>query len=418
MAHLSLAQAVQLSLQSHLQTRLSHERIRESEARLEQSWAALNPQVHFTMGQYNRTLNLASQGLSGPNVPIPTVVGPFYSFDSRIQMLYNFLDSANHWKVRSSEISAEISRQDELLSRQTVGVLTSLAYVQLISAQQSLQAGLADLELSEKLVQLARHQKEVGVAAGIDVTRAETQQVEQTLRQRALLEQLQRARLELARLTGLPLNSPIEPAPSAMPPMGAELTPDSATRRALEHRVELQLARLRENHLHSQVSAEQAQNAPRLGVLADYGFSGNTPGMNLTGTHNVGLLLQMPLYDGGLSQAREKALLSQVEQARMQLEDQQIQVEQEVRSAFLKLELARQQIETSRVGVVLAEKEMTMSSDRFRHGLTDSLEVVAAQSALARARNAQVQATVNLQLAQIQLAASMGQPELILEGGL
>lgn len=415
---LTLRQTVDLALASHLKTKLAHERIRESEARLQESWSALNPQLHLNAGQYNRSINLAAQGLSGPNVPIPAFIGPFYSFDSRVQLLYNFLDSARRWNVREAEVTRLIREQEEVLARRQVGVLASLAYIQLISAQQGVEAGLADLNVSQRMVDLALHQKEVGVAAGIDVTRAQTQHMEQLLRQKALEERLQRARLELARLTGLPLGSSLQAGDPQLPSLPAELTADHAIQRALDNRVELQLARLSEEQLASRISAEEASNSPQVGLVADYGLTGNTPASNVYGTHNVGLLLQLPLYDGGLSEARQKALESQLQQAHLQREDQQLQVEQEVRTAFLKLELARRQLETSQATRLLAEKEVTMSTDRFRHGLTDSLEVVTAQAALVRAKDAQIQAGVNYQLALVELAASMGQPEMILQGGI
>lgn len=54
---------------------------------------------------------------------------------------------------------------------------------------------------------MARHQKQQGVAAGIDVTRADSQRVEQELRQASLDDKVRRANLELARLMGTPLGT-------------------------------------------------------------------------------------------------------------------------------------------------------------------------------------------------------------------
>ena len=142
-----------------------------------------------------------------------------------------------------------------------------------------------------------------------------------------------------------------------------------------------------------------------MGLVADYGFAGVTPSQTVFGTHNVGLTLQVPIFDGGLSEARMDALKSQLEQVKIQRADQQIQVEQDVRSSFLKLDLARQQIVTARASLVLAQKEMTMATDRFAAGLGTSLELVDAQAKLARARDAEVQALVAYQLAQVETTA-------------
>ena len=414
---LTLRQAVERALETHLKTRINKEKIRESEARVAEALAGLNPTVTFNANQYNRTINLASQGLSGADLPIPAFIGPFYTFDARVQVLYTFLDAAKRWKVKAAEVGKLVSEQELVLARQQVDLLAASAYVNLLSARHAQQAGLADLALTNKNLELARHQKQQGVAAGIDVTRADSQRVEQELRQAALDDKVRRANLELARLMGTPLGTQYQPDESDFPPLEQGLTVESASKVGFENRVELQVARLREEQLGHEISAADAEDSPKMGLVADYGFAGNTPALNVFGTHNVGLTLQVPIFDGGLSDARMDALRSQLEQVKIQRSDQEIQVEQDVRSSFLKLDLARQQIVTARASLVLAQKEMTMATDRFAAGLGTSLELVDAQAKLARARDAEVQALVAYQLAQVELAASMGKPELIIQGG-
>lgn len=413
---LSLQQAVERALETHIKTRVNKEKIRESEARVAEALAGLNPTVSFNAAQYNRSINLAAQGLSGANLPIPAFVGPFYSFDARVQFLYHFLDASKRWRVKASEVGKLISEQELVLARQQVDLLAASAYVQLVSARNARAAGLADLALTNKNLELAQHQKEQGVAAGIDVTRADSQRVEQELRQSNLDDRVRRANLDLARLMGTPLGTQYLPDQAALPPIEQGLTQEAAFRIGLENRVELQVARLQEEQLGHEISAADASDSPKMGLVGDYGFAGNTPALNVFGTHNVGLTLQIPLFDGGLSEAQMDGLKSQLEQVRLQRQDQEIQVEQEVRSAFLKLDLARQQIVTARASLVLAQREMTMSTDRFGAGLGTSLELVDAQAKLARARDAEVQALVTYQIAQVQLASSIGKPELILGG--
>ncbi|MFN8607067.1 MAG: TolC family protein [Vulcanimicrobiota bacterium] len=413
---ISLRQALERSVETHVKTQVNREKIRESEARARAAWAELNPTVMFNASQYNRTVNLAAQGLAGQNLPIPAFVGPFYTFDSRVQLLYTFLDASRRWRVKAAEVGRLISEQELNLARQQVDLLAATAYVNLLSARHAQQAGLADLAVTNKNLELARHQKQQGVAAGIDVTRADAQRVEQELRQANLDDRVRRANLELARLMGAPLSSRFQPEDATLPTLEQGLTPESATRMGEQNRVELMVARLREEQLGHEISAADAADSPTMGLAADYGFAGNTPTQNVFGTHNVGLVFKLPIFDGGVSEAQMDALKSQLEQARIQRRDQEIQVEQDVRSAFLKLQLARQQIVTARASLVLAEKEMTMATDRFGAGLGTSLELVDAQAKLARARDAEVQALVAYQLAQVELAASMGKPELIIGG--
>jgi outer membrane protein len=416
--NIDLRQVYDWATGANLQSQVASERIRESEARIQQSWAALNPQVRFTATQYNRTVNLAQQGLTGSGFPVGPLVGPFNSFDSRVQVLYTFIDAAARWRVRTAEIGRVISEAQERLARQQVGTLAALAYVQLLAARDQLASIEADIALARRTVKLARNQQEAGVAAGIDVTRASNNLAQQTLRQQAAAQQVRTANLELARITGRPLGTIFQPLDTRVEQADASLTLDTAVQLATRQRVELQVAQLQQDELAVQVSAQQASNSPTLGIAADYGLAGSTPTSNVFGTHNVGLVLNFPLYDGGLSEGRENELRSQLEQARLRREDLRVQVEQDVRTAFLALELAQQQRTTARSGVELAQRELEMASDRFAAGLTTSLEVTSAQATLARAREAETQAQIQVQIAIIRLAASMGDPgAVVIKGG-
>ena len=412
---LSLAESVGLALQNNVKTKVSKERIREAETRVEQSMSGLLPQVHWTTKQANLAVNLAQQGLVGSSLPIPKVVGPFFSFDSRIQVLYNIIDSSARWRLKSSEMGKLIAQVEDKVATQTVTTLASVAYVNLIGARHSEISAQADLALSDKLVKLARDQKDAGVAAGIDVIRAEAQRAEQLLRLNAAVDGVNRANLDLVRLLGLPLGERVNPTEELFPPLDEVITFEKAHQRALDQRLDLNLAKRQEERLALDISAARAGMAPTLGVAADYGFAGNTPGMNDYGTHTLGLSLSIPLYDGGLTDAKTDELRSRLEQARLNRADIEIQVEQDVRTAFLHLNLAHQQITTTGVGRALAERELKMASDRFKAGLTNSLEVATAQASLTRAHDSEVQAEVRYNLALVELAATMGSPESIFE---
>ena len=78
---LGVEEAIALAQQSHLRTRLSQEKIVEAEAGLAAAYSAYAPQVSLAAAQYNRSVNLASQGLSGSALPVPTRIGPFFSFE-------------------------------------------------------------------------------------------------------------------------------------------------------------------------------------------------------------------------------------------------------------------------------------------------------------------------------------------------
>ena len=410
---LGLNEAVDLAREKNLKTRISREKIREAEGRIEQSYANLYPQFRFVTNQASRTVNLAAQGLAGGFLPIPVLVGPFYTFDSRVQLAYSLVDPAGAWRRRAADVERVMAVVEDEYARQSVLTMTCLDYIQWVGALQAQKAALADQRVAEQLVKLARDQFEVGVAAKVDVVRAESQLSDKTLRVAQAGEQVNNTQLELIRFIGMPLSSQLEPAD----PLLSEASPlpglEQATHMAWERRLDLALAQRTCQRLELQASAVKAGSSPTLSLGADYGLAGTTPTFNSTSVYNVGLTLAIPLFDGGFNDGKVEEISSQLRQAQDQFQDLEIQVEQDVRNALRKISLAQQQRLTARAGRELAEADLRISIDRYQAGLATSTETVQAQAQLTRAQDAEVQAQVQYNLSLVQLAQATGNPELL-----
>ncbi|HEV2715436.1 MAG TPA: TolC family protein, partial [Terriglobales bacterium] len=59
--------------------------------------------------------------------------------------------------------------------------------------------------------------------------------------------------------------------------------------------------------------------------------------------------------------------------------------EQDVRAALLSLQSTADQVTVAQQGQDLAERELKLTQDRFRSGVTNNIEVTTAQDELARA---------------------------------
>lgn len=414
---LGLREAVETALLTNLKTKQSKERIREAEGRIEQAYSTLYPQIRFVSSQFNRTVNLASQGLAGGGIalPIPTVVGPFWSFDSRVQFAYSIIDPASAWRRRGADVERAIAFVDDAYQRQAVETMVSLDYVNLLSARNSETVAIADRDVAEKLLKLAKDQQNAGVAAGVDVVRAQSQLAEKILRLSTAHDQVLRSSLELQRFVGIPMGGMIRPTDDLFPADVTLPTQEEALKIGQEKRLDVVLLRRKADRLNFLLSAAKADNSPTLSFSADYGFSGNTPWDNTYGTHNIGLTFNVPIFDGGLADGKVEEAKSQLAQANMNTHDQEIQVDQEVRQAYLRIELSRQQMVTAKAGREFAERDLKMSTDRFRAGLGTSVEIATAQANLSRAEDAEVQAKVQYNLGLVQLSAAVGSPDMVLE---
>jgi outer membrane protein TolC len=192
-----------------------------------------------------------------------------------------------------------------------------------------------------------------------------------------------------------------------------ELTPSSLDRAiedAYRSRPDLQ------SQLNRVRSAELARNAasaeryPSIGAEVNYGLAGVNPGSS-HGTVDAAVTLHIPVFQGGRVHGdvlRADAVLAQEEE---QLEDLRARIDQEVRDAYLDLASATQEVSVEKSAITLATENLEQSRDRFISGVTDNVEVVQAQDALAIANDAYIASLYSYNLAKVSLARATGVAE-------
>ena len=412
-AQLSFEDAIQLAIENNLATLLAHERRNEARGNKQQSLAPLMPNVSGAAYQANLTENLVALGFQPGIIPgfNSTFLGPFKNFDARVllrQTVFNLSAIRNYQAGRAGVRVAEL---EEDLAREQVASNTGLFYLEALRAERAVSAAQANVELAQTLLELAQDRRNAGVATGVDVTRAQTRLAEQQTGLAQAQTISEQARLSLQRVVGLPLGSPLvltdqlrfieEPLPSV----------DTAVSQASHDRREIQVAEEQTKQSQLERKAASAEYLPSVEVVGDYGPSGITPNSFDLPTRRVAVQLNVPIFNGGLTQGRVTAAASRQRQTELELSNIRGQVEEDVRLALTTLRTAAVQVRAADESVVLAQRELEMARDRFRAGVGDNLEVVTAQTSLANARVAQVTSLAQHNAARLNLAAALGRAE-------
>jgi outer membrane protein TolC len=161
-----------------------------------------------------------------------------------------------------------------------------------------------------------------------------------------------------------------------------------------------------ENYL---LRAAKTEMLPKVKLSGDYGLSGNTPRNNDRATGELMVGATMPLFEGGKIWGTIKEASSRKRQLEQKLADLKRQIEEDVRLALLKIKTEKQQVKTARSILALASKELKMAQDRFGAGLGDNVEVITAQTTLARARDTYISALTQHHVARLNLYFALGQ---------
>jgi outer membrane protein TolC len=158
------------------------------------------------------------------------------------------------------------------------------------------------------------------------------------------------------------------------------------------------------------LSAAKGERLPTAEVNGDFGVLGQRF-TTLENTYSVSAGVRIPIFQGGRTEADIAQAESDLRQSRLQLEDLHNRVEQEVRAALLDVQTSDQQVAVAKQSINLANDELTQAQDRFKAGVSGSLEVVQAQESVATANETYIQALYVNNVAKLTLARALGEAE-------
>jgi outer membrane protein TolC len=303
--------------------------------------------------------------------------------------------------------AAQLSLKD---ARELVVLAVGNSYLQAIAASARVETAEAQVKSAQALYDKAADQQRAGLSPAIDALRS---QVELQTRQQQLIvarNDLAKMTLTVGRVIGLPPGQPFvltEKAPyQALTPLPLE----TYLQRAFAERADYKAASAQVESAELSRKAAAAGRYPSLDLSANIGDIGITPGQS-NGTWTVIGGINIPVFAGNRVHADVLESDAQLRQARSQLGDLRGQIDYQVRTALLDLSAASQQVEVARSSVDLADQTLVQAQDRFTAGVTDSLEVVQAQEALAGAHESYIQSLYAHNLAKVELAYVIGDAE-------
>jgi outer membrane protein TolC len=406
---ISLDAAVALGLKQNLGGVLATDAIADARGQRWQALSELLPHVITDTGFGVHQVNVkAAFGLTIPGEP--PIIGPFGYFDSRAYFTQSAFDWASIERARSSQAqlkSAEFGSKD---AREIVVLVIVANYLLAIADQSEAESATSQRDTAKALLQQASDQKTAGLASAVDVLRSQVQL--QSREQKLIVAQnnLAKQKLVLARAIGLPPGQKFE-ITTQIP--YKELTPsslDEAIQSAYKARPDFQSQVNQVRSAELERKAASAERYPSLGVETDYGLSGVNPGSS-HGTVDAAATLRIPIFQGGRVHGDILRADASLTRERQRLEDLRAKIDQEVRDAYLDLDASSQEVTVEKSAINLATQNLQQSRDRFASGVTDNIEVVQAQDALAIATDAYIGSLYSYNVAKISLARSTGVAE-------
>jgi len=413
---LSLGKSIEIALapDGNARVQLAAEAVRQARARKSQALSALLPNFDASWSARSFTQDLTTMGLQiqTPLFAIPTFIGPVDVYDLRATATQTVFNLSVIRKFQAASAQAAASKLDTEQARVEAAALVGKAYVNATRAENGVATAMANVELAERLLALAKSQKEAGTGTGLDIVRAEVQVASEKQQLIAAKEARETSRLSLLRAMNVPLDLEVE-LTDPLTYVPADI-PEAA--KALEiaraNRPDLKAQSGREHSAKLSYDSAAFERLPTVGAFGDYGDIGVAPG-TLRPTRTIGVSVKIPIFDGGRRDALRAEASSQLRSEAIRSHDLGKQAELEVRTAIAALRSAEEQARVSLESVTLSTKELEQAERRYRSGVANSIEVTDAQTRLARARENKDMAVYRQRAARIDLAAALGDRSLI-----
>jgi outer membrane protein TolC len=404
--NLSIGDAINRALAQNLGLLLAEDDIGRARGARWRALSDLLPNVTGRLSESNQKLNLAAYGFPLPP-GIPPIVGPFNLFDARVYFSQALLDFRAINDAKAELHRLEAARFDYKNARDLVVLVTVDSYARALAASARVDAAQAQLQTAQALYTQALDLKQSGIVAGIDIIRAELQVDTERQLVTAAQTDLEKTRLVLARLIGLPIGQVFTLTDRLSSATVPDMTLEQALERAYRTRPDYQAALAR-------VRAAEASRQSAIGeLLPAVNFSGNYGNLGLSphdaqGTFALVGAVDVPIFQGGRSRARLAEADAELRSRRADAEDLKASIYYDVRGALLDLQTGNQQLEVAGRARDLAVQQLNQARDRFAAGVAGNIEVVQAQSALTQANDQYIAAIYTSNSAKGALVRAVG----------
>lgn len=396
---LTLDEAVALALQNNSDIKISESEREKADWAVSEAKAGKKPSVN-----YNFTGSYTDSNATKLN-------GNKENYDNKIALTLPLYTGgkaegsieAAKLGLKSADLGIEKAKQQIKLDA-TTGYFNILQTANLVKvAQESVDGLTAHL----KNVQA---QYEVGTVAKSDMLRSEVELADADQKLIIAKNNLELAVASFNNVTGLPLETQINPKQSALAYVANNQTLNDSITYSLANRPEVAQADANVAVAKQQIKIAGADKKPTVS-LTGYTDWNDT---DLPGTDNdnwgASVTASYKLFDSGLAKSKVRQADAGLNKATEQARQSRDSVQLEVRQAFLNMKEAEKRIETSKVAVDKAEEDFKIAQVRYSAGVGTNLDVIDAQLALTQAKTNNIQALYDYNTSKAKLDKAMGIP--------
>ena len=287
------------------------------------------------------------------------------------------------------------------------------AYFEALSAKSMLDLKIETVRLTGATLSSARQRESKGVAATGDVLQAQTALLKEQLSEQRATSDYRKALAALVNAMGAAAGTPLvlservddeglaEPIRPA-----ADWLNYAQTRHPAIASAQAQLA-----DAQKRVVVARSEGLPSLDMSGTY-YKNGSPSQGLATSQsavtNIGVVLNVPIFDGFARTYKLRGTHAQVEQLEAQLQETLYQVQTQISQSHADAEAAHRNLAPSADLLMVAKWSVATSFRRYSKGVADIQELLNAQGVLSQASQERLRCLIDWRSARLQLLANSG----------
>lgn len=399
---LTLDAAVASASRNHPSLRVADANRDRADAKIDQNRAALRPKLDANM-RMGSSMDGDLRGGSGAGVTGRT------SYNAGIGiswLVYDF--GKTNARIAASRASADAAKYDVDSAQQDVVLDARVAYLKAVAAKELVDVARQNLRNEQRHYNQVKAFVDIGTRPKVDLARQQTLVATAEAALAKAENDYDSAKAALNVAMGKPGSIAYDVIDPALGAVSSEFSTTKALyEEALSNRPEIAASKAAINAQKLGLSATKKSLRPSLRASADASIGGSDLDRTSWGG-SVGLVLSIPLFDGGDTAARTKADTAGL----IAMEAQMTALEQ---NTWLAVEQARLAVRSAKAQVLsttkahdAAKELLTLAEGRYNQGAGDAIELADAQLQLNNAASRKIAAQLDLATARAKLLRVLG----------
>lgn len=415
--HYTLEQAIDYALSNNPELGQQQARIEQADAQLGESMAAFYPQINaslsyqhsdnpaqaFAMIIAQRRLNFNGGDFNHP--------GGVDDYRPQVTASYAlFRGGQDLYRQQAAQLGVESAELDKVATRHQLITRVTAAYYGYWAAQDAHALSLRSIEAVDSQLKQSRLRFEAGTELKSDVLSLDTQLAEAREVEIETANAIELAKAMLKTLLGLPASEELQIANTAVPVLPS--TPeafDAMLEQALSRHPALQAAEKRVEIAERQLAMTKAAHLPKADAFVSYGsdsqdlaFSSNRD--NVT----AGVSVEVNVFSGFATEQKIKQAEHVLTAAREAARQARLLIEQQLKTARIRLIEALERFQVSITGVNAAEEALRLVAAQREAGVVTVTRYLEAEVARDKSQTRSISARYDALRAEADLKQASG----------